>query len=343
MQCIQRLDVMLRCVGLILLTLLNIHGVNACTRVFWSDNGMGLVVGRTMDWVDDTKPEIMLLPRGKNRKGLVAGIAKKWRAKYGSLVTTAYHDVTVDGINEKRLSGHLLYLRESKYSRYDSKKPGISSADWLQYILDNYASVSEAINDASSWNIALAYSAGFKTTVHVVIEDNKGDSALFEFIQGQLKVYHGKKVSVVTNSPQYAKQLVNAKKYVGLGGTKPLPGNIYSDERFIRAHYYLKHLPMPKTKKQMQGELLSLMRTLSTPYGAPYDEFSAYPTHYRTMIDLSDGIYFWEYALSTKVISIDLKQLNFNTLNKVILIDPLSNELSGDISSYFIKQGAVSA
>jgi choloylglycine hydrolase len=36
-----------------------------CTRVFWNDNGLAALAGRSMDWPESTQPRIYALPRGQ--------------------------------------------------------------------------------------------------------------------------------------------------------------------------------------------------------------------------------------------------------------------------------------
>lgn len=39
----------------------------ACSRILWNDNGLAVVVGRTMDWPQSIQPVLTVLPRGMNR------------------------------------------------------------------------------------------------------------------------------------------------------------------------------------------------------------------------------------------------------------------------------------
>lgn len=49
-------------------------------------------------------------------------------------------------MNEKGLAAELLWLVESQYPAFDkNSKPGLSIAAWAQYVLDNFATVSEAV------------------------------------------------------------------------------------------------------------------------------------------------------------------------------------------------------
>ena len=41
-----------------------------CSVIKWSDNGTATVVARNMDWMEDTKSNLWLFPRGISRVGL---------------------------------------------------------------------------------------------------------------------------------------------------------------------------------------------------------------------------------------------------------------------------------
>ncbi len=117
----------------------------ACSRVLWNDNGRSVLVGRNMDWKEDLKSNLWLLPRRMKRDGLAPKNSLAWTSKYGSLAVTAYDSVTVDGVNEKGLGVHTLYLKGTKTGPRDEKVPGMSVSVWAQYYLDNFATVKEAV------------------------------------------------------------------------------------------------------------------------------------------------------------------------------------------------------
>ena len=121
-----------------------------CSVTRWSENGVAEVVARNMDWVEDLKSNIWVFPRGMNREGLAGKNSMKWTSKYGSVITSAYDIGSTDGMNEKNLAGHLLWLAESDYGMRDENIPGLSLSLWLQYFLDNFASVNEALNSVEN-------------------------------------------------------------------------------------------------------------------------------------------------------------------------------------------------
>jgi penicillin V acylase-like amidase (Ntn superfamily) len=116
---------------------------DACTRVLWNTNKLAVVVGRTMDWPESTQPILTLLPRGMSRDGGRAGpqVAvpdnpARWTSRYGSLVTSIYGIGTADGLNERGLGAHMLYLQETDFGPRDRNKPGLQAGLWAQYALE---------------------------------------------------------------------------------------------------------------------------------------------------------------------------------------------------------------
>jgi penicillin V acylase-like amidase (Ntn superfamily) len=77
-----------------------------CSVIRWSDNGVAHVIARNMDWVEDTKSNLWIFPRGISRDGLAGKNSLKWTSKFGSVITAAYDVSSTDGINEKGLAGH---------------------------------------------------------------------------------------------------------------------------------------------------------------------------------------------------------------------------------------------
>ena len=163
-----------------------------CTRVFWNDNGKELIVGRTMDWPESTEPVWTAFPRGTEHHGnLLAGQPVftenplNWNATYGSLIVSVYGLGAVDGINEAGLTAHLLFLNETNFGERDLNKPALHAGLWAQYLLDNAATVEEALALQATFSIVMVEAHGREATVHLALEDATGDSAIVEYIDGK--------------------------------------------------------------------------------------------------------------------------------------------------------------
>ncbi len=315
-----------------------------CTRVLWNTNKLSVLAGRTMDWPESTEPLLTVFPRGYGRHGgrigaesVVADNPLEWSSIYGSLATSIYGIGTVDGINERGFAAHALYLAATQLAGRDSGKRGLQPALWVQYLLDNAATVTEAIGLMDDVQLVMAEAHGYKATVHLAIEDPGGDSAIFEHIDGKLVIHHGPQYRLMTNDPPYDEQLrmLAQQDYSKPGIDLPVPGNVSARDRFQRAAYFSALLPEPKNGREAAASVLSVIRNSSVPFGAPYGEFGIYNTEYRTVCDLTAKRYFFELTTSPNVIWTDLDQLDFSQGTPAMTLDPDDIALAGDVSNRY--------
>jgi penicillin V acylase-like amidase (Ntn superfamily) len=312
-----------------------------CSVTRWSGNGIAEVVARNMDWLEDLKSNIWLLPRGINREGLAGKNSLKWTSKYGSIITSAYDICSTDGMNEKNFAGHLLWLAESDYGQRDENLSGLSLSLWLQYFLDNFAYVNEAVNYVENYPFQIlpnkAGDTGKIAQIHLMIEDSRGDAAIFEYIKGKLEIYHGREYLIMTNDPPFDKQIECLKQFKGFGGRKSLPGSIDSADRFTRGAYYQKNLPKPNNIRETIAGVISVARNIAQPFGSPdLVRPNISSTRWRTVSDLTNGLYFYESTTSPNIIWVFLRKLKFEKGSPVKKLD-LVNEPDriGDVSGEF--------
>ena len=289
-----------------------------CTRVLWSPGDGQVFVGRTQDWTEKANSAFRVYPRGIDRIGAVAKNPHKWTSKYGSLVLTGYDLATHEGVNEKGLSAQILYLGggETDYGDRDPKREAIGVTQWVQYFLDNYATVAEAVEAQKTLAFqieSLILPNGFPTLVHLSISDKSGDSAVIEYIGGKARVYHDKRFTVMTNEPTYDKQIENLRQYRTFGGDKPLPGERTPTDRFVRAAYYANNLPKPATPDEGAAFIFSVIRNISVPFGKPDPKKpNVSSTIFRTVMDLTGGRYYFESTYAPNVVWIDYTKLDFS-------------------------------
>ena len=134
-------------IGILLLTSYLALPSQACTRAVYLGPDNMVITGRTMDWKEDLKSNIYLFPRGIKRAGADSGNTIHWTSKYGSVITAGYDIGTSDGMNEKGLVANILYLTESSYDRPNDTRPVMGISIWTQYVLDNFATVDEAVKE----------------------------------------------------------------------------------------------------------------------------------------------------------------------------------------------------
>lgn len=319
---------------------------HTCSRVLWNDNKLAVVVGRTMDWPESTEPMLTVFPRGMKRDGgrvgtvaLIKDNPAKWTSKYGSLVTTIYGVGTADGFNEKGLAVHMPYLNAADFGSRDKNRIAVQAGLWGQYLLDNAATVGEALQLHEGIQVVMVEINGHKSNVHLAIEDANGDSAIIEYIGGKPVIHHGRQYKIMTNDPTYDQQLALLKThdFSKPSSDTPLPGNVKPSDRFQRAAYFSSMLPEPKSEREAVASILAIARNVSVPFGAPYKGFGIYNTEYRTVINLTKLRCYFELTTSPNVIWADLSKMDLSPGGPVKILDPDSLELSGDVSEKFQK------
>ena len=179
--------------------------------------------------------------------------------------------------------------------------------------------------------------SGEDITVHLVLDDAGGDSAIIEHVDGRPRIHHHRSFNVVTNSPPFDQQLENLLRFEGLGGDAPLPGSGAADDRFVRAAYYVQRLPEPGSNRQAVAEILSVMRNTSQPFGtSDRDRPNIAPTLWRTVSDLTSGVYFFESTSDPNIVWIQIADLNLSAGAPALKLN-LNGEadLVGDVTSRF--------
>lgn len=324
--------------------LFSVSDAFSCSRVLWAPSEGLVFVGRTNDWTEKVDSAFRLFPRGIERVGAVSENPHKWTSKYGSVALTGYDMGTHEGINEKGLSVHVLYLAEvCDFGKRDPKREGIGIMQWPQYYLDNFATVAEAVEAHETFQFQiepLVLPNGAPTTLHVSIEDKTGDSAVIEYIGGEAEINHDRRYTVMTNEPVYRKQIENLKQYRTFGGDKALPGERKSMDRFVRAAVYVNALPKPANETEGAAYIFSVMRNVSVPFGLGDPEKpNISPTFFRTVIELSGGRYYFESTLAPNVVWIETSKLDFSEgLDQQELeVEKNIFNLHGDVTKHFKK------
>lgn len=321
----------------------------ACTRVVYLGPNDNIITARSMDWKNDVATNLWVLPRGIERTGETGLNSIKWKAKYGSVVATGYDVSTTDGINEMGLNANLLWLAESEYPVLDKNKPGLTIAAWAQYVLDNFATVAEAVEalEKEPFTVVTDNVPGENrlTTLHLSISDASGDSAIVEYIKGKQVIHHNRDYQVMTNSPQFEQQLALNAYWKSIGGTTMLPGTNRAADRFARASFYVNAIPKEEDPNRALASVFSVIRNASVPFGINTpEEPNISSTRWRVVVDHKRKLYFFESALTPNTFWVDLKKLDFaENTGKVLKLDlgpDQDHTYSGETSGEFKESPA---
>ncbi len=320
-----------------------VQSASACSRAVYFGKDGQTVTGRSMDWLEDMQTNLWIFPRGMKRDGGMGEKGFKWTSKYGSVIASVYEAGTADGMNEKGLVANLLFLVESEYpSDEGNKKPQISVSAWTQYILDNFATVAEAVAEMrkEAFRPVLVIAPnGVEGKIHLSISDALGDSAIFEYIGGKLVIHHGRQYQVMTNSPTYDQQLALNEYWKLIGGTVMLPGTNRAADRFARASFYINATQQSADPREAVAAVFSVMRNVSVPRGiSTPDQPNISSTIWRTVAEQKNKVYFFENTFSPSLVWVKLNQIDFNAGSGVRKLTLHGNpDLSGDQTANFKK------
>lgn len=314
---------------------------DACTRVVYEGPDGMTATGRTMDWKEDPQTNLYIFPRGMEKKGAESAETVEWISRYGSVVAAGYDIGICDGINEKGLVANLLFLPESVYEKENEDRRVMGLSIWTQYVLDNFATVKEAVEELSkdSFRIdAPDLPNGVKSRLHLAISDPSGDSAIVEYLDGHVSIYEGKEYQVLTNSPAYNLQLAVNDYWKQVGGLNMLPGTNRSSDRFARASFYINAVAQTPDPEIAIPTLFSVIRNVSVPYGiSTPDSPHISSTRWRSVCDQKDLVYYFEKTVPMAVMHVNLKDIDFSkgSGERVLrLTDGYNYE--GDVTSKFV-------
>ena len=294
-----------------------VQETDACTRAVYLGPEDTIITVRSMDWKGDTKTNLWAFPRGMNRDGAAGPNSIRWTSKYGSLVAAGWDVGTADGMNEKGLVANMLYLVESEFVKpadNDKRKP-LSISVWPQYVLDNFATVAEAVEALRQepfYVIPVMTPDGQPGQMHLSISDATGDSAIFQYLDGRLVIYHGREYQVMANSPTFSRQLALNAYWKEIGGTVMLPGTNRSADRFVRAAFYIDAIPKTSDNAEAVASAFSVIRNVSVPLGITTPgQPNISSTIWRTVSDHKYKRYFFESARSPNVFWVNLADMDF--------------------------------
>ena len=182
----------------LLFFLLHIHYSWACSTFLLNKDGQ-LVFGRNYDWVSGNGM-VMVNARNVKKTSFVSENEKTitWVSSCGSITFNQFgKEFPHGGMNEKGLVVELMWLNETSYPEADDR-PALNELQWIQYQLDNFATVDEVLANQGKIRIGRQGVA----PLHYLIADASGNAATIEFIQGRMVVHTGKdlKEPILTNT-----------------------------------------------------------------------------------------------------------------------------------------------
>lgn len=317
----------------------------ACTRAVYLGPDGRVLTGRSMDWKLPIVSNMWTMPRGMARDGAAGPRSAKWTAAYGSLIVTGYDISTAEGMNEAGLVANLLWEVGATYPEDDGVTPRISLSVFPQYLLDRFATVAEAVADLRANAVQVAGGEvpvgppGRSATVHVSLSDASGDSAIIEFVDGEMVIWHDRRYQVMTNEPTFDRQLAILSYWQGVNPREFLPGTVRAADRFVRAHFYINAVAQSADPRIAAASVFSVIRQASVPWGISIaDQPNLSTTRWRVVADHKDRRYYVESVISPSVFWVNLDKLNLSEGAGTMKLDlgvDMERVLSGEVSALF--------
>ena len=299
----------------------------ACSRVvFLGDDGT-VLAGRTLDWRTPIPTNIYVYPAGVAKQSMPSGPRLQWVSKYGSVLAVGYDGGVTEGMNEKGLEMAGLFCKTAKYdtASENSNDNVVSLSMFVSYFLDNFATVDEVEEwlNANHFTISgKTFDGGTVSLLHWALTDSTGTTLLMEYVDGKLNLYKGRDLQVLTNDPAYPQMKAINSYWEGVGGVNMFPGGVKSADRFVRADFFIHHVPTNVDYYTALGSLSSIMGTVSVPYGYEIEgEPNVSSTQWRSIADITGGKYYFRFADSLGEFWIDLGRLSLKPGSPILKLD----------------------
>lgn len=297
----------------------------ACTTFFINHNGE-MIFGRNYDWVSETGMVCSNL-RGLSKTSVKMpdGNTIHWVSKYGSMTFNQFgKEFPTGGMNEKGLVVELMWADGTQYPQQD-KRPAIGVLQWIQYQLDNHATVDEII--ASDKDIRISAT---DPPLHYLIADATGNAATIEYYNGKGVVHKGSALPfpVLTNSTyeESAKTAIDAKV---LTGNKNFSIHDNSLQRFTKACSMVQEYKKQPTGKPVVEYAFNILNSVSQ------NDY----TKWSIVYDMKNKKVYFKTFSYPDIKSFSFTAFDFNCDTKSRITD-MNRDLKGDISKMFIPFNA---
>ena len=312
-------NVSYRSVSLIIIWVSSLYSFTsaACTTACLS-GAKGPLITKSYDW-HSTAGLVMVNKAGVKKKAFLVGpgIAAEWTSQYASVTFNQYgREMPNGGMNTAGLVVEVMWLAETKTPAID-ERPAITELQWIQYQLDNYATLKQVVENAPKIRVSKVYGQ-----VHYMVCERSGRCATFEYLNGALVTNTGPALPapVLTNhnyrdSVRYLKQ---HKRFGGTNKPKRGPGSL---DRFTRAATFVEDYPQKATVTNGFDLLDQVSQGKYSVWNIVYDP-NELRVYFRTLDSLS-------------VKSVALKRFDPSCTSPVKTIDINTNR-SGDISRYMV-------
>jgi hypothetical protein len=292
---------------------------HACSTFLLEHDG-GVVFGNNYDW-DVDLGLIIVNKRGVAKRAEADSLGAEWTSRYGSVTVNQYgREMPHGGINERGLTIGLMWLQGTRYPAGDARR-ALGELEWIQYQLDNCATVDEVVASDTAVRIAPRGPA----PVHFLVADSSGACAAVEFISGRTVVHRGGRMPVkgLTNG-SYSSSVAALKHYRMQGMNESFVKGSSSDGRFFR-------IAAHTAKRVAGGADTAVARAFAALDGLAMGDYTAWSIVY----DLDARCVHVKTRRRAKAKRICLRDVDFGCETPVTMLD-INARAHGDIAPVMV-------
>jgi choloylglycine hydrolase len=276
-----------------------------------------LLFGRNLDWCTGTGL-VIINPRHLQKVALAPadGNPAQWVSKYGSITFNQIgRELPYGGFNEAGLIVEHMTLDQTTYPAADDRAT-IQATQWIQYQLDNHATVDGVIASDSTLRIAESFSK-----FHFLVCDQSGRAATIEFLDGRMVPHFGDELPV----PVLANSTYEASLDAHRSGEKAPDPSIY---HFMTAARMVRDFD-PVTNRDPIDYAFNILSSVSqgpqTKWSIVYDipNEEIHIKVFETPLIQGDHKIFFRAPGVAHVKTIDMKAIDYETLEtaQVLALD----------------------
>ena len=241
-----------------------------------------------------------------------------WISRYGSITFSIYgRDFPDGGINE---AGIFIWEMSMVGTQYpdDEKLPRLLKMNWMQFVLDNFGTLDDALTAANDIQLT-----GWQW--HYFLGDAYGNCATIEFIDGQVVIHRGDKLPwpVLFNRP-YDEEMEYAQLYKDFGGPYDVDFNAGRDSmvpRFVRAAAMLRDYEPAK------GEPIEYCKSLLWQVGNK-------PYKWGIMVDVRGGQIYFNTEMNPEWKTFSYRDIDYSNARPFLMLN-IDQAKGGDVRDRF--------
>lgn len=290
----------------------------SCTTFCYQYRG-DWIFGRNYDW-DIEYGMVVVNKRGVAKTAMTDQNPARWVSRYGSITFNQYgRELPLGGMNEAGLVIECMWLQYTEYPPTDSR-PQMRELQWIQYQLDNHATVDEVIAGDKKVKIAVRNSH----PLHFLVCDRQKRCAVIEFLGGHMKAYTQSSLPVSALTNNTYENSINTYKLVNGNEESPAfrdAGN--SLRRFIRAGLGVKNWQPGATSSAIDHAFNIL------------EKVTVKRTMFSIVYDVKKGLIYFKTKSNPDRRFINIGKFDFSCDTPVKILD-MASKIKGDVTGQFV-------